>query len=128
MLVRSVDLDVVGYDVTHEHAEAEVVHYDFWHRLGRALKAVALVWLAAAPLMLVPWFVFTVVLYALGLSIFFFVVRMRAPEVARVCRGTCPDCGYVQTFDVPIRFELPLEIECAQCSRGLTLEEHHTRP
>ena len=105
-------------------ARADVVHYDLWHRLGRALEAVALVWLVAIPLMFVPWFVLLVFPMALALSAFLFIVRVGAPEVATVCRGTCPDCGHVQKFDVPVRFELPLSIECGHCSRELTLAEH----
>ena len=125
MLTHSIDLDVVGWGRAHGSATAEVAHYDFPRRLRRALAVAGLVWLVAIPIMLVPWFVITVLIYAIPLSVILFVIRMRAPDVATVCRGTCPDCGYVQTFDVPVRFELPLEVECAKCSRGLTLKRHH---
>ena len=121
---HSVDLDVVGWGAQQGSARAEVVHYDFLHRLGRALTAVALVWLVAIPAMFIPWIALLVFPFAVALSAFLFMVRLRAPDVARVCLGTCPDCGSAQTFDMPVRFELPLHIECANCSRELTLEEH----
>jgi len=124
MLDRSMNLDVVGWGDAQGAAKALVHHYDFRHRLGRALKAVALVWLVAIPLMFVPWLVILALPAAVALSVFFFAVRIQAPEVARTCEGTCPDCGQVQTFDVPVRFELPLAVECAHCSRELTLKEH----
>jgi hypothetical protein len=124
MNVHTIDLDVVGWGAGRESARAEVAHFGLAHRLLRALSAVALVWVVAIPLMFIPWFVFTTLPIALALSVFFFVVRIRAPEVAQECRGTCPDCGHVQSFDVPVRFELPLAIECAHCSRELTLKQH----
>ena len=99
MYVHTIDLDVVGWGAGRGSARAKVAHFDLAHRLLRALSAVAL-------------------------SVFFFVVRMRAPDVAKECRGTCPDCGHVQSFDVPVRFELPLAVECANCSRELTLKQH----
>lgn len=124
MTAHSINLDVVGWGAKQGSAKAEVVHYDFMHRLGRALESVALVWLVAIPLMFVPWFVLIVFPMALALSAFLFIVRVGAPEVATVCQGTCPDCGHVQKFDLPVRFELPLSIECGHCSRELTLDEH----
>ena len=124
---RSIDLDVVGWGTGHGSANAEVLHYGLWRRLARALTAVGLVWLVAIPAMFIPWIALLVFPSAIGLSVFLFMVRMRAPDVARVCHGTCPDCGCVQTFDLPVRFELPLHIECANCSRELTLEQHIER-
>ena len=125
MLLHPIDLDVVGWTAEHGSAKAEVAHYGFWRRLGRALTAVGLVWLVAIPAMFIPWIALLVFPAAVGLSVFFFMIRIRAPDVATICRGTCPDCGQAQTFDVPVRFELPLHIECAKCSRELVLEEHH---
>ena len=80
------------------------------------------------PSMFIPWFVLIVVPNAVLLSVLLFVVRVRAPEVARECHGTCPDCGQAQSFDVPERFELPFDVECANCRRELTLEEHVDSP
>ena len=124
MYVHTIDLDVVGWGAGRGSARAEVAHFDLAHRLLRALSTVALVWVVAIPLMFIPWFVLLTLPIAVALSVFFFVVRMRAPDVAKECRGTCPDCGHVQSFDVPVRFELPLAIECANCSRELTLKQH----
>ena len=81
--------------------------------------------MVAIPFFFVPWLFLLAVPTTIGLSIFLFVVRMRAPEVAKVCKGVCPDCGYSQKFDLPVSFDLPLPAECAKCNRELTLKEHH---
>lgn len=124
MTTHGVDLEVVGWGPDHGEAKAEVAHYNFWPRLLHALEAVALVWLVAIPLMFVPWLVILILPLAIGLSVYLAAIRLRAPEVASECRGTCPDCGYSGALDLPMRFELPLAIECPKCSRELTLEEH----
>ncbi len=118
---HSVKIDIVGWGKDHGAGTAEVLHYDFWHRLGRAVIAVAIVWAIAIPLMAVPWLVILTLPAALVLSVFLFVIRMRAPEVFAVCQGTCPDCGQSQAFDLPGRYELPIKAECAKCNRELTL-------
>lgn len=124
MTVQPMDLDVVGWVDRHTGAYAEVAHHGFWGRLGRAAGAAALVWAAAIPLMFVPFLVILALPTAIVLSAYLFIVRMRAPDVARLVEGTCPDCGHLQHFDVPPRFQLPLEIECQRCSRELWLTEH----
>lgn len=124
MTAQSINLDVVGWTDTHGFARAEVVHYGLARRLLRALKGVALVWMVAVPLMFIPWLVVLAFPTAVVLSAYVALQHLRAPNVARLCKGTCPDCGHVQVFDVPERFELPLEIECSKCSRELWLEEH----
>ena len=83
---------------------------------------VALIWLVAIPLLFVPWLFVLILPTAAVSSVYFFAVRMRAPDVARTCSGTCPDCGYEGRFDLPMHFELPLEIGCPQCNRELVLE------
>jgi hypothetical protein len=122
MVSHPVDLDVVGWGRDHGVAHVDVEHYDTWHRLGRAIKAVALVWLVAVPLLFIPWVFVLVIPGAVGLSVYFFAQHIQSPDVARTCSGTCPDCSYVGQFDVPLHFELPLAIGCPQCSRELTLE------
>ena len=124
MLVHPMELEVVGWGAAHAAARADVVHYGFLQRLERAVGAVALVWIVAFPFLFVPWLFILVIPSAIALSVFFFVVRMRATDVARVCQGTCPDCGTIQSFDVPVRFKLPVAVECVRCSRELTLERH----
>jgi len=126
MLSHPVDVEVVGWGRAHGSAHAEVVHYDLKHRIGRALEAVALVWLVAVPLMFIPWAFVVVLPSAIGLSVFVAAVRLRAPDVARSCSGTCPDCGYAGRFDLPMHFELPLAFGCPQCGRELTLETRIT--
>jgi hypothetical protein len=121
MTSRPVDLEVVGWGPKHGEAHADVAHYDFWHRFGHAMEAVALVWLVAIPLMFVPWLVILVFPMAIALSVYLAAVRLRAPHVARRCQGVCPDCGYSGLLDMPLRFQLPLAIECPKCSRELTL-------
>lgn len=128
MLSHPIDLDVVGWGHDHGSAHAEVAHYDLWHRFGRAIEAVALVWLVAVPLLFIPWAFVLILPTAVGLSVYFFAVRVRAPDVARTCSGTCPDCGYAGKFDLPMHFELPLAIGCPQCGRELTLETHVGTP
>lgn len=123
MFAHAVDMEVVGWGRAHGSAHAEVVHYHFVQRLVRALRAVAVVWLVAVPLMFVPWLFILVIPSAIGLSAFLFLMRVRAPEVALSCIGTCPDCGQTQRFEMPMRFELPLHIECSVCNRELTLED-----
>ena len=125
MPTHTIDFDVVGWTGPRESGSAEVAHYDFVHRLLRSLAAVGIVWLVALGILVVmPWSVIYVGPLALALSVFFFVVRIRAPEVATKCRGTCPDCGFAQKFDVPVKFELPVDTACANCHRQLTLEPH----
>ncbi len=122
-MTHSMDLDVVGWGPAHASAHAVLVHYSRWGRILRAVEGFLVVWAIALPMLLVPTLIIPVVANALALSIFLFVVRLRASEVAKVVRGTCPDCGHTQFFDVPTRFRVPLEVECQQCSRGLKLEE-----
>ena len=124
MYVTPMDLEVVGWVDRHTEAHAEVAHHGFWGRLRRALGAAALVWVVAIPLMFVPYLIILALPGAIAFSLYVFTVRMRAPDVAELVEGTCPDCGYRQRFDVPVRFELPLEIECQKCSRELWLTEH----
>ncbi|MDH5644303.1 MAG: hypothetical protein OEY63_08890 [Gemmatimonadota bacterium] len=125
MNIHPVEIDVTGWGVKHAHAHAEVAHYGAWARFGRAMEAVVIVWAVAIPFMFVPWLVILAVPAALALSIFLFAERIRAPEVARVCEGVCPDCGAVQKFDLPLRFTLPLAVECHNCNRELTFKEEY---
>ncbi len=125
MLAHPVDLDVTGYGVRHSSAQASVVHYNFMPRLLRGLERAVLVWVVAIPLMFIPFLAILVLPAAIGLSVYLIYSRMHAPDVARACKGTCPDCGFEQAFDLPLKFELPLDVECARCNRELRLEEHH---
>lgn len=124
MYVKPMDLEVVGWVDRHTGAHAVVAHLSFWGRFGRASAAAALVWMAAIPLMFVPFLVILVLPTAIALSAYLFAVRMRAPDVAKLVEGTCPDCGHRQRFDVPEQFAPPVEIECQKCSRELWLTEH----
>lgn len=123
MVARSVDFDVVGWGPRHGLGNAEVVHYGFGQRVARSMKSLVLTWAVAIPLMFIPYAVVVVMPSAILLSLFFVVQHMRAPEVATVCSGTCPDCGRQQRFDVPEQFHLPLEIQCGNCHRELWLRK-----
>lgn len=123
MTTRSIELEVVGWGPTHSFCTADVVHYNPGGRLVRSLRALALIWIVAIPLMLVPYAVVIVLPAAMALSVYFCVQHMRAENVATSCTGTCPDCGIQQRFDLPERFRLPMEIQCGVCHRELWLRK-----
>ena len=124
MTAHSVSFDVIGWGPQPGFGTAEVVHFGFGRRLARSLGTLALVWVIAVPLLFIPYAIVVVLPAALALSVYFVAQHMQAPNVATTCSGTCPDCGRSQQFDIPERFELPIEIQCANCHRELWLRSH----
>ena len=120
---HAINFEVFGWGSRRGFGTAEVVHYSLGWRFARSLKALALIWAIAIPLMFIPYAMVVVFPAAFGLSLFFVVQHMRAPDVTTTCSGTCPDCEHTQQFDPPERFELPLEIQCGNCHRELWLRE-----
>ncbi|HUL03963.1 MAG TPA: hypothetical protein VLV16_12115 [Gemmatimonadales bacterium] len=85
-----------------------------WAGLGKAWGAAAVcVFIPVAHVLLVPGF--------LLFGIYQFFERLGTAELTRDARGTCPDCGAEQTFDLGRRREAPAPVTCARCQRGLTL-------
>jgi hypothetical protein len=123
MINHTISLDIAGYAPQHSAGSAAVVHYDFQHRLGRAAKVIGLVWLVAIPIMCIPFLLILTLPAAIALTVFFAWERLTALDHAQRCEGKCPDCGALQTFDLPEKFELPLHVECSGCCRELTLTD-----
>ena len=85
-----------------------------WAGLGFAWGVGALcAFIPVAHLLLVPSF--------LLFGLYQFFDKLRTAELTRDARGTCPDCGAEQAFDLGRRRPGPTQVTCAQCQRGLTV-------
>ncbi len=49
------------------------------------------------------------------------VQRLSTSALATDARGTCPDCGREQSFELAARWRAPQAVTCRSCQRGLQL-------
>jgi hypothetical protein len=116
--------EVTGYS-GRSAATVLVVSYDRAQRMRRALKGLATWWGVALVSVLIPVAHFVLVPSFFLYGIYAFARRLGAEEVALSCRGTCPDCGREQAFEVTGRWSLPPTTSCRYCQRSLSLTAKH---
>ena len=117
--VKTQSLAIRGYGDGVAEGTAEVIVYDRVARWVRAFQGLGLAWAVAAITVFIPLAHFLLV-PGFGLfGIVVFVKRIRAPAVATVVKGTCPDCSLEQSFDLGGPWRLPRTLNCTGCRRAL---------
>jgi hypothetical protein len=98
-----------------------VVSFDPGARRRRAWAGLGYAWGVAALCVFIPVAHFLLVPSFLLFGIYQFFDRLRTAELTRDARGTCPDCGTEQAFELGRRRHTPVQVTCVQCHRGLTV-------
>ena len=112
-------LTIHGYSDEVATGEATVVAFDRAGRWGRALRGLAVAWAVAVATAFIPVAHFLLV-PGFGLfGVFVFFKRLRTRAVPTSVKGTCPDCGLAQSFDLGGEWQLPRTLNCTGCSRAL---------
>lgn len=85
------------------------------------MRGLAAAWLAAVVSVFIPVAHFLLVpgFFIFGLYLLFHNLRLRT-SVAEV-RGTCPDCGREQEFEIAGSWNPPHHVTCAGCQRSLVI-------
>lgn len=110
-----------GFSPQPGHGRVTVVEFDRAARWRRALRALGQWWGVALLCVFIPVAHFALVPGFFLFGIFQFVQRLTTPAVGRAARGTCPDCGAEQEFELASRWRVPQLVSCRACRRGLRL-------
>jgi len=111
---------VSGYHGTPTPARLLVASFDPRQRLRRAVKGLAGFWGAMVVSVFIPVAHFVLVPSLFGIGLWQFARRLRVRHLVRGARGTCPDCGAEQDFELG-RGAFPQGVQCRHCHRGLTI-------
>ena len=112
---------ITGYGKTPTETVVTVLDVPTGRRRRRAWSSFLLLLFLAALSVFIPVGHFLLVpgfLFAAFASLF---TRLGATSRVLQSRGTCPDCGFEQDFDLPGAWRLPQDITCRGCQRRLTL-------
>lgn len=90
-------------------------------RVGRAVASFAVLFVIALVSVLIPVAHFLLVPGFLIAAFVSLIVRLGVTTLVLGARGTCPDCGVEQDFDLPKAWRLPQDVTCRGCQRRLTL-------
>lgn len=119
MSTRVQPITISGYQGHPTTGSVTIQEFNRDERWRRALVALAKWWSVALVSVFVPVAHFVLVpsffLYGLWQG----AKRIGTETVASDARGTCPDCGREQTFEVAMRWHTPQPVACRYCQRGL---------
>jgi hypothetical protein len=90
-------------------------------RWQQALRGIGTWWGHALLALFIPVAHFVLVPSCLLFGAWQFFHRIGTSERATDARGTCPDCGREQSFEVAARWRVPQAVTCRYCDRGLQL-------
>lgn len=90
-------------------------------RWRRALRGIGTWWGLALVSVFIPVAHFVLVPSCVIYGAWQCVHRLSTSELASGARGTCPDCGHEQAFEVAARWHAPQAVTCRSCGRGLQL-------
>lgn len=110
-----------GFSPSPGHGSVTVITYDRPARWRRALRALGKWWGIALLSILIPVAHFVLVPSFLLFGLYQFLDRLGAALVPFDARGTCPDCGTDQAFELAARWRIPQLVSCHECHRGLRL-------
>jgi hypothetical protein len=110
-----------GYQGRPTAGTVTIRTFDREQRVRRAVAGLGTWWGAAVLAVFIPVAHFVLVPSFLAYGLWQFVQRLGTVELAADARGTCPDCGTEQRFDLPPRWRAPQSVTCKHCSRGLRL-------
>lgn len=96
----------------------EVTREERWRR---AVRGVGTWWGLGLVSVLIPVAHFVLVPACVLYGAWQGVQRLGNSELASGARGTCPDCGQEQEFEVAARWRAPQAVTCRSCGRGLRL-------
>jgi hypothetical protein len=118
---REQEFELHGFSADPGSGRATIVSYDRAARWRRALLGLAQWWAVALGCVLIPVAHFVLVPSFFLFGLYTFVQRFGTDQRVTAARGTCPDCGTEQDFDLGERWRVPQQISCRLCHRGLTL-------
>lgn len=121
MTQRQQSFVLSGYHGRPTAGSVTVVEYSRRERWRRALGGLGKWWGIAVLAVFIPVAHFILVPSFLGYGVWQFAQRMGTVELATGARGTCPDCGKEQAFEVAARWRAPQPVTCRYCQRGLKL-------
>jgi hypothetical protein len=111
-----------GYSDRRTVATIEVLRLDVADRTRRAVRHLALCWGLAVVSVFIPVAHLFLVPGLLLAGMVLVVGDLRASELVKGARGTCPDCGNEQALDLSGRWRGGGEVSCRDCHRMLRLE------
>jgi hypothetical protein len=120
-VTREQDFVLHGYAAEPGHGRATIVTYDRPARWRRALLGLGQWWAIALGCVFIPVAHFVLVPSFFLYGIYTFVQRFTTRERTVEARGTCPDCGTEQDFDLGPRWQVPQPVSCRHCHRGMKL-------
>jgi len=110
-----------GFSPQPGHGRVTIVAFDRVARWRRALRALGQWWGVAILCVFIPVAHFALVPGFFLFAIYQFFQRLSTPAIGRHARGTCPDCGADQEFELAGRWRVPQLVSCRACRRGLRL-------
>lgn len=110
-----------GYHGSPTPGSVTIRTFDREQRLRRAFAGLGKWWAVALLSVLIPVAHFVLVPSFLAYGGWQFFQRLGTAELATEARGTCPDCGTEQAFELAPRWRAPQPVTCRQCHRGLRL-------
>ncbi|OLB17615.1 MAG: hypothetical protein AUI99_03760 [Gemmatimonadetes bacterium 13_1_40CM_3_69_22] len=110
-----------GYHGEPTRGTLTIQGFNRQQRMRRALRELGKWWGVALLSVLIPVAHFVLVPSFLLYGAWQFWQRLGTAELATEARGTCPDCGTEQTFELAPRWRTPQPVTCKQCHRGLRL-------
>ena len=116
-----------GFNPQPGRGNATIVEFDRAARWRRALRALGQWWGVAILCVFIPVAHFALVPGFLLFGVYQFFQKVTTPAVGRDAKGTCPDCGAEQEFELAARWRDPQLVSCASCRRGLRLTTRATR-
>lgn len=121
MTTREQTFTLSGYHGRPTPGIVTIQRFDRGERWRRALQGLGTWWGAALVSVLVPVAHFILVPSFLGYGVWQFAQRLGTTELVTAARGTCPDCGAEQPFELAAQWRTPQPVTCGACRRGLRL-------
>jgi len=119
-MTRNVSCTLRGYGSSVTSAEARIEVYSRGQRWQRAVKGLGLWWAAALGGVFIPVAHFFLVPGCTLTGVYVAISRLRRGEMVVALDGTCPDCGFSQSFDVSGARTIPHHVTCSNCHRSLS--------
>jgi len=110
---------LTGFSAQSQHGTVTIRSFDRGQRARRALLGLGTWWGAALLAVFIPVAHFLLVPSFLIYGVIHGLKRWNTAELASDARGTCPDCGSEQVFEVAPQWRVPQAVTCSACQRGL---------
>lgn len=110
-----------GYAGQPTQGSVQVQQFSREERWRRALWGLGKWWGVALLSVFIPVAHFVLVPAFLLYGVWESLQRFGTTELATGARGTCPDCGREQRFEIAAQWRVPQAVTCRFCQRGLRL-------